>query len=155
MDKIKYKHDIVEALNIELIKVYSEISTEHVDIIKYDFTKTGLYIDFDLPSSITPNIFNELRDRMNNYAISCFFELSNFSGICTDDIESQKESLQRIYIIAFETLEEFDEYKEHLKLSAEHDHKKIGNEMQLYSSSEMEYIKPELELGVPQYIFEE
>ena len=61
--------------------------------------------------------------------------MSDFSGAYLDG-DVNKKMLQRIYVAAFKTQDELNAYRDALSKAAEHDHKKLGSQLKLFSTSE-------------------
>jgi len=118
----------------ELEKVLSEVF-EHSVLIKCEYTGNGLLCDFDLPKPITPDVFKLIEAKMREREIPCSYELSGFSGAYLNGDASQK-MLQRIHVTAFESEEELAAFKAYMQAASEHDHKKLGSQLKMFSSSE-------------------
>ena len=124
-----YKDDLLRLLIEAVFTMYSG------EPVSDEITDSGVYCDFDLSEPINPEKINALKVWLSNKKISCAYELSGFSGVYHDG-DASKKVLQRIYITAFETQEELQEYQDKLAAAAEHDHKKIGSQLSLFSSSD-------------------
>ena len=103
-------------------------------LIDFQPTEEGFYCDYDMQQPLNPDIFNVISDKTKNTDIQCSFELDRFSGVYENGKASDK-MLQRIYVIAYETKEQFDSYKALLKEAALRDHKTLGAQLKLFSSS--------------------
>ena len=124
-----YKDNFIELLN----KAIAELFSGH--LISSGITESGFYCDFDLPEPLNPEKVNSINDWLRNRVIPCAYELSGFSGAYLDG-DASKKMLQRIYAAAFETEEELQEHREKLSKAAEHDHKKIGSQLGIFSTSD-------------------
>lgn len=93
----------------------------------------GFYCDFDIPP-LTPDVFSELAKGVNASGIDCAFELNRFSGVYEDG-NAENRMLQRIYVTAYQTAEELSKYKKFVLEASRRDHKTLGNELKLFSSS--------------------
>jgi threonyl-tRNA synthetase len=127
---MSYKNELFKALAQAAKEVFpcaEPVSWEPVD--------SGLFCDFDLPEPVNPVSFQALKDRMNPPQTPCVFELSGFSGVYKNGA-SDLPMLQRIYITAFDDEKTFAAYKEELSAAALRDHKKIGEQLSLFSTSE-------------------
>jgi len=98
-------------------------------------TDSGFYCDFDMPSPLNPEKIAILKKWFSDRDIPCFYEISSFSGVYLDG-DADKKMLQRIYVAAFEAQSELKEHQNKLAIAAEHDHKRIGTQLGLFSSSE-------------------
>ncbi|MDR1689348.1 MAG: threonine--tRNA ligase [Clostridiales bacterium] len=124
-----FKKELINLLQNAVEKLFfgtiiSEVSDEK-----------GFYCDFDIPQPLNPDKILELNKHLSAVKISCAYEISGFSGVYLDGDSSEKV-LQRIYVLAFETKEELEEYKACAETAAQHDHKKIGKQLDLFSTSD-------------------
>ena len=126
---INFKNELMDLLKKTVAELYSGVA------IFDEITESGFYCDFDLPEPVNPEKINTISKWLSGRSNSCVYELSGFSGAYQDGDASRK-MLQRIYVTTFETQEELLAYKEKLARAAEHDHKKIGSQLGLYSSSD-------------------
>ena len=124
-----YKNNLVTLLQKAIAELYSG------SLILSEITEIGFYCDFDLSESLNPEKIGAINTWLSDKNISCVYEISNFSGAYQDG-DSSKKMLQRIYVTAFDTHEELQEYHAKLLKAAEHDHKKIGTQLGLFSLSE-------------------
>jgi len=104
-------------------------------LVFHGITETGFYCDFDLSEPINPAKINALNDWLHDKPVACFYELSGFSGAYLDGDASRK-MLQRIYVTAFDSRDDLRKHREKLLKAAEHDHKRIGSLLGLFSTSE-------------------
>ncbi len=93
----------------------------------------GFFCDYDIPP-INPTIFYEISNSIVADEIKCVFELDSFSGVYENG-DPSKRMLQRIYVTAFSSQSDFDEYKRFVEEAFKSDHKIIGSELKLFSSS--------------------
>ncbi len=93
----------------------------------------GFYCDYDI-APLTPEAFSEIAKRIEASDIDCAFELNRFSGVYEDG-NAKNRMLQRIYVTAFSTTAEFQEHKSFVEEASKRDHKALGNELKLFSSS--------------------
>ncbi len=93
----------------------------------------GFYCDYDI-SPLTPEAFSEISKRVEANDLDCAFELHSFSGVYEDG-NAKNRMLQRIYVTAFATAAELSEYKSFVEEASKCDHKALGNELKLFSSS--------------------
>jgi len=101
--------------------------------IKFKESDEGFYCDYDIPP-LVPRTFEEIGKKMMASDIDCAFELHSYSGVYEDD-NANNRVLQRIYVTAFPTVNELAEYKIFLKEASKRDHKILGSEMQIFSTS--------------------
>ena len=125
----KYKENLIELLNEGVEHLISGY------FVASEVTESGFFSDFDLMEPLNPKTFQSIKEWLFNHPVSCAYELSDFSGVYLDG-DASKKMLQRIYVIAFETPDELLEYRKTLSLAAEHEHKKIGAQLDMFSLSE-------------------
>ena len=97
--------------------------------------KMVFYCDFDLSEPLNPNKIKSINELLTNKNITCAYEISGFSGAYLEG-DSSKKVLQRINVIAFESQKELSDYKDKLLKAAEHDHKRLGVQLDLFSTSD-------------------
>ena len=124
-----YKNNLMDVLKEAVAELYSG------GLVSHEMTKSGFHCDFDLSEPLNPEKIGAINGRISGRAIACAYELSGFSGAYLDG-DANKKMLQRIYVAAFETQEELQAYREKLEKAAEHDHKKLGTQLSLFSTSE-------------------
>ena len=124
-----------EALARQLTEAVAELFSGA--LVSHKITESGFYCDYDLVEPLS----NEKIKALNNWLggsgreVACFYELSGFSGAYLDG-DASKKMLQRIYVDAFETQGELLAYQDKLAKAAEHDHKKLGAQLGLFSTSD-------------------
>lgn len=125
-----YKNQLIELLQQAVSELYSG------SMIVDEITESGFYCDFDMIDPLNPEKIAALSNWLLGRDILCAYELSSFSGVYLGG-DSANKMLQRIYVTAFETLEELQEYREKLAKAAEREHKKLGSQLGLFSTSEV------------------
>jgi len=124
-----FKNNLIELIGKAVSDLYSG------DMVFDKITESGFYCDFDMPDSLNPDKAAATMDWLSDKDISCAYEISSFSGAYLDGDGSNK-MVQRIYVSAFESEAELSEHRQKLAVAAEHDHKKIGSQLALFSTSE-------------------
>ena len=99
----------------------------------YKENDEGFYCDFDIPP-LTPQSFQQIADKVDVNDIGCAYQLNSFSGVYEDG-NAQNRMLQRIYVTAFATEEELKQHQSFVEEAQKRDHKTLGSEMKLFSSS--------------------
>ncbi len=99
----------------------------------YGESNEGFYCDYDIPP-LHPERFLEIAKSVDASQADCAFEVSRFSGVYEDG-NAENRMLQRIYVTAFPSAAELAEYKSFVLEASKRDHKTLGNEMKLFSSS--------------------
>ncbi len=93
----------------------------------------GFFCDYDIPP-LTPQSFAQIAGSIKADGIGCAYELHRFSGVYEDG-NAENRMLQRIYVTAFETADALSQHQAFVAEAAKHDHKALGSEMRLFSSS--------------------
>lgn len=101
--------------------------------IYFEENDNGFFCDYDIPP-LNPSVFSEIAKEIDSSGIDCIYELHRFSGVYKDG-NADNRMLQRIYVTAFPTALDFDAYKAFVAEAAKCDHKTLGNELNLFSSS--------------------
>jgi len=124
-----YKRNLIDLLKQIVAELYSGKP------VFDEITESGFFCDFDLSEPLNPEKISVIGAWLSRRDIPCAYELSGFSGVYPDG-DSSKPMLQRIFVTAFETQGEIQDYKARLAEAAEHDHKKLGAQPDLFSTSE-------------------
>lgn len=124
-----YKEKLSEMLQASVAALFAGRQMHH------EVTENGFFSDFDVAEPMTPEKTEALGEHLRGQKIACAYELSGFSGAYLDG-DASKRMLQRIYVLAFETQSALDGHKERLQRAAEHDHKRLGAQLELFSTSE-------------------
>lgn len=103
------------------------------ECIHYEENHNGFFCDYDIPP-LNPPVFSEIGKSMDSSGIECTYELHSFSGVYEDG-NAVNRMLQRIYVTAFQNASDFDKYKAFVAEAQKRDHKVLGNELKLFSSS--------------------
>ena len=121
----------------ELIKVLQEAvgALFSGSLAASEITDSGFYCDFDVAEPFNPEKIDAVNEWLSVKRIQSFYELSGFSGVYEGG-DARGKTLQRIYVAAFETIDELAGYKAKLAKAAEHDHIKIGSRLGLYATSD-------------------
>ncbi len=120
-----------EELAVRLLKVVRSLHPD-VNQIAYEESEEGFFCDYDIPP-LNPDSFRRISDSMLA-GEDVAFELTGFSGVYEDG-DSRKRTLQRIYVAAFKTMGELENYKAFVAEASKCDHKALGAELKLFSSS--------------------
>ena len=124
-----FKNNLIELMRKAIAELFAG------DMVFNKITGSGFYCDFDIPDSLNPEKIAIVNDWLSSKNVSCFYEISSFSGAYLGG-DSDNKMVQRIYVTAFETLGELKEHQQKLAIAAEHDHKRIGSQLALFSTSE-------------------
>ncbi len=110
-----------------------KLSFKDLEVLRFEENDHGFFCDYAIPP-LNPAILSQIVKNLKTTDIDCVFELDSFSGVYEED-NADNRMLQRIYVIAFATREEFDSYKNFVAEAQTRDHKTLGNELKLFSSS--------------------
>ncbi|MCL1793945.1 MAG: threonine--tRNA ligase [Oscillospiraceae bacterium] len=124
-----YKNNLMELLKEAVAELYSGA------LVFHELTESGFYCDFDLSEPLNPEKAGAITGRLSGKSIPCAYEISGFSGAYLDG-DASKKMLQRIYVAAFETQQELQDHRDTLSKAAEHDHKRLGAQLGLFSASD-------------------
>ncbi len=125
---VSYKMLLADRLSDSVKKYYG-----NGECIDFKENSEGFFCDYSI-SPLNPETFLKISRNIIASDIDCAYELSSFSGVYEDG-NSNNRMLQRIYVLAFATAAELDEYKLAIAEAAKRDHKVLGNELKLFSSS--------------------
>ena len=120
---------------------YSNVVFESIGFKDEEF-----YYDFKCDEVISENDFEKLEEEIHKLDDDCFVKLLRISGVYLDG-DSSKEMIVRIVGKAFASIDEVREYEDFLEDAKERDHRKIGQELDLFCFSD--YVGPGLPLYSP------
>ena len=119
---------------------YSNVKYENIHVSEDDF-----YYEFKCDEVISENDFPMLEEEIRGKD-NVFVKLLRISGVYLDG-DSSKEMIVRIVGKGFVSSEEVKEYEDFLEDAKERDHRKIGQELDLFCFSD--YVGPGLPLYSP------
>ena len=120
---------------------YSNVVFESIGLKDEEF-----HYDFKCDEVISENDFEKLEEEIHKLDDDCFVKLLRISGVYLDG-DSSKEMIVRIVGKGFASSEEVKEYEDFLEDAKERDHRKIGQELDLFCFSD--YVGPGLPLYSP------
>ena len=130
-------------------KLLQEVIRSNYSNVVYEsigFKDEEFYYDFKCDEVISENDFKKLEEEIHKLDDECFVKLLRISGVYLDG-DSSKEMIVRIVGKAFSSIEEVREYEAFLEDAKERDHRKIGQELDLFCFSD--YVGPGLPLYSP------
>ncbi len=122
----KFKLDLSAKLLASVQKIFPD-----ANLIAEQKNERGFFCDFDI-RPLNPGLFEEIKQGFDSSGYFC--QLDNFSGVYEDG-DASRRILQRIYAVAFETQQAMNEYKAKAQEAAARDHKLLGAELDIFSSS--------------------
>lgn len=103
----------------------------NAECLHYEENENGFSCDYDI-APLNPVSFAEIAKKMDAQEAGCVFELDRFSGVYEN---GNSPMLQRISVLAFSSRADFEEFKRLREEASRCDHKLLGNELKLFSSS--------------------
>ena len=120
---------------------YDNIKFENINANEKEF-----YYEFKIEEKISENDFEKLEKAIKNIKKDAFVKLIRISGVYLDG-NSNNEMITRISGKGFNTKDELEEYNNFLEEAKERDHRKIGQDLDLFYFSD--YVGPGLPLYTP------
>ena len=120
---------------------YSEISLENISYDDNEF-----YYEFKSKESVSENDFEKLEKEIKKLDSNVYIKLLRISGVYLNG-DSSNEMITRIVGKGFNSEQELDDYNKFLEEALEHDHRKIGQDLDLFCFSD--YVGPGLPLYTP------
>ena len=120
---------------------YNDISLDN----KF-FDKDEFYYEFKSSNKVSEKDFSYLENKMREFDNSIFVKLLRISGVYYQG-DSNNEMIDRIVGKSFESREELDKYLEYIEEAKLYDHRKIGQELDLFCFSD--YVGAGLPLYTP------
>ncbi len=131
---------------VELLKevIQKEYKNVRQDSMSYDDNE--FYYEFNVDGQISENDFNYLEDEIKKLDNSVFVKLLRISGVYYEG-NANNEMITRIVGKSFNNEDELNKYNEFLVEAKERDHRKIGQDLDLFCFSD--YVGAGLPLFTP------
>lgn len=131
---------------VELLKevIQKEYKNVRQDSMSYDDNE--FYYEFNVGGQISENDFNYLEDEIKKLDNSVFVKLLRISGVYYEG-NANNEMITRIVGKSFNNEDELNKYNEFLVEAKERDHRKIGQDLDLFCFSD--YVGAGLPLFTP------
>lgn len=110
------------------------------------YDENEFYYDFKIDEKISENDFQLLEQEMKKLDSNCYVKLLRISGVYLNG-NSKNEMIDRISGKAFDNIESFNEYLKFLNEAKERDHRRIGQDLDLFCFSD--YVGAGLPLYTP------
>lgn len=136
-------------INEEYAKLLQQVIHDNYKNIKHENINANekeFYYEFKIEDKISENDFEKLEKEIRKLKKNAFVKLIRISGVYLDG-NSNNEMITRISGKGFNTKEELDEYNNFLEEAKERDHRKIGQDLDLFCFSD--YVGPGLPLYTP------
>lgn len=136
-------------INEEYAKLLQQVIHDNYKNIKYENINANekeFYYEFKIEDKISENDFEKLEKKIRKLKKNAFVKLIRISGVYLDG-NSNNEMITRISGKGFNTKEEVEEYNKYLEDAKQRDHRKIGQDLDLFCFSD--YVGPGLPLYTP------
>ena len=136
-------------INEEYAKLLQQVIHDNYKNIKYENINANekeFYYEFKIEDKISENDFEKLEKKIRKLKKNAFVKLIRISGVYLDG-NSNNEMITRISGKGFNTKEEVEEYNKFLEDAKQRDHRKIGQDLDLFCFSD--YVGPGLPLYTP------
>lgn len=136
-------------INKEYAKLLQKVIQNNYKNIKYEninATEKEFYYEFKIEEKISENDFEKLEKEIRKLKKNAFIKLIRISGVYLNGNNSN-EMITRISGKGFHSREELEEYNKFLEEAKERDHRKIGQDLDLFCFSD--YVGPGLPLYTP------
>ena len=134
-------------INEEYAKLLQQVIHDNYKNIKHENINANekeFYYEFKIEDKISENDFEKLEKEIRKIKKNAFVKLIRISGVYLDG-NSNNEMITRISGKGFNTKEEVEEYNKFLEDAKQRDHRKIGQDLDLFCFSD--YVGP----GLPLY----
>ena len=119
---------------------------KNVSLDSKNFNEENFYYEFKLENKISENDFNELEDEIRKLNSNIYVKLIRISGVYYEG-NSNNEMIQRIVGKGFNSIEELNKYNELIEDAKARDHRKLGQDLDLFCFSD--YVGAGLPLYTP------
>ena len=136
-------------INEKYAKLLQQVIHDNYKNIKYENINANekeFYYEFKIEDKISENDFEKLEKKIRKLKKNAFVKLIRISGVYLDG-NSNNEMITRISGKGFNTKEEVEEYNKFLEDAKQRDHRKIGQDLDLFCFSD--YVGPGLPLYTP------
>lgn len=136
-------------MNEKCCELLKEVINKNYNNIKLDnmfYNDEEFYYEFKSDGQISENDFESLEKEMKKLNKNIYVKLLRVSGVYFEG-NANNEMITRIVGKSFENQEDLDKYNEFLIDAKERDHRKIGQELDLFCFSD--YVGPGLPLYTP------
>ena len=136
-------------MNEKCCELLKEVINKNYNNIKLDnmfYNDEEFYYEFKSDRQVSENDFESLQKEMKKLNKNIYVKLLRVSGVYFEG-NANNEMITRIVGKSFENQEDLDKYNEFLIDAKERDHRKIGQELDLFCFSD--YVGPGLPLYTP------
>ena len=136
-------------MNKKCCELLKEVINKNYNNIRLDnmsYDDNEFYYEFKSDEQVSENDFEKLENEIKNMDNSIYVKLLRVSGVYFEG-NANNEMIQRIVGKAFSNKEELDEYNKFVEEAKERDHRKIGQDLDLFCFSD--YVGAGLPLYTP------
>ena len=136
-------------MNKKCCELLKEVINKNYNNIRLDnmsYNDDEFYYEFKSDEQVSENDFNKLESEIRKLDNSIYVKLIRISGVYYDG-NANNEMISRIVGKGFTSQEELDKYNEFLEETKERDHRKIGQDLDLFCFSD--YVGAGLPLYTP------
>lgn len=136
-------------INEEYAKLLQQVIHDNYKNIKHENINANekeFYYEFKIEDKISENDFEKLEKEIKKLKKNAFVKLIRISGVYLDG-NSNNEMITRISGKGFNNKDELKKYNDFLQEAKERDHRKIGQDLDLFCFSD--YVGPGLPLYTP------
>ncbi len=130
----------------ELLKQVIQKNYNNIELDNMYYDNNEFYYKFKCNEQISENDFQKIEEKIKELDNNVFVKLLRISGVYYEG-KSNNEMITRIVGKSFLNQEELERYNEFLKIAKENDHRKIGQELDLFCFSD--YVGAGLPLFTP------
>ena len=131
---------------VKLLKQVINNNYKNVRLDKIVVDKDEFYYEFQSDNSVSENDFVKIENEMKKLDKNLFIKLLRISGVYLEG-NKENEMVQRIVGKSFKNYEELQKYEKLLEDAKERDHRKIGQDLDLFCFSD--YVGAGLPLFTP------
>ena len=131
---------------VELLRQVIKNNYKNVRLDKTVVNEEEFYYDFQSDNSVSENDFLKIENEIKKLDNNIFVKLIRISGVYLEG-NKENEMIQRIVGKSFKSKEELQEYEKVLEEAKERDHRKIGQDLDLFCFSD--YVGAGLPLFTP------
>ena len=119
----------------ELLKQVIQKNYNNIELDNMYYDNNEFYYKFKCNEQISENDFQKIEEKIKELDNNVFVKLLRISGVYYEG-KSNNEMITRIVGKSFLNQEELERYNEFLKIAKENDHRKIGQDLDLFCFSD-------------------
>ena len=136
-------------MNKKCCELLKEVINKNYNNVRLDnmfYNDSEFYYEFKADEQVSENDFEKIEQEIKKIDKDMLVKLLRISGVYYNG-DSNNEMIQRIVGKSFKSKKELDEYNEFLEEAKMHDHRRIGQDLDLFCFSD--YVGPGLPLYTP------